>query len=126
MEDRDYLSTGIGFLKTLLGTYVLIIVGICYAASRQNAPVAEEPVSIEAEAHDNFTILSCNGKVFIMDTNSYNEFMNSKEETTVLVDTMEHETQGSVISKSDIQELGHCSSYEDAYQLADHFKGLSK
>ena len=82
MEDRDYLSTGIGVLKTLLGTYILIIVGICYAASKQTTPVAEQPVSIEAENHDNFTILSCNGRTFVIDTNTYNEFMKSSEETT--------------------------------------------
>ena len=113
--DRDQpLATGIGVLKTMLGAYVLFIVGICIAAAKQAGTVEEDPAAIESEYQEPYTVIECNGKTFVIDTASYDNFMNSPATTTVFVDTMSEEQTQTVVSKDELHEIQRCDSYEEA------------
>ena len=126
MARDDYLSSGIGVLKTLLGTYILIIAAIAYAGSKDTS-VANDPVAIEQEATSEFKIVSYNGKVFAVDSNAYDAFMQSDKEETVLIDALGQEAVPSIINKNDLEVLEICSSYDEAVQYIagmDAPKGL--
>ncbi len=123
MRDRDdYLSTGIGFLKTLLGTYIIIIAGICYMGYKDST-VEEDPVAIEQEAQDSYTILSFNGKAFAVETKEYEAFRKSNINTTVLIDALDQSPTQSVINKDDVQVLATVNSFD---QAAKYINNLEK
>ena len=113
MGRNDYASTGIGVLKTMLGTYILIIAGICYAASR-DAKAEQDPVAIVNEAQESYRILSYNGKVFAVNEDDYEAFKQSGSNDTVLIDALDQEPVQTIINKNDIEELAVCSSYDEA------------
>ena len=113
MGRNDYASTGIGVLKTMLGTYILIIAGICYAASR-DAKAEQDPVAIVNEAQESYRILSYNGKVFAVNEDDYEAFKQSGSNDTVLIDALDQEPVQTIINKNDIEELTICSSYDEA------------
>ena len=113
MGRNDYASTGIGVLKTMLGTYILIIAGICYAASR-DAKAEQDPVAIVNEAQESYRILSYNGKVFAVNEDDYETFKQSGSNDTVLIDALYQEPVQTIINKNDIEELTICSSYDEA------------
>ena len=113
MGGNDYASTGIGVLKTMLGTYILIIAGICYVASR-DAKAEQDPVAIVNEAQESYRILSYNGKVFAVNEDDYEAFKRSGSNDTVLIDALDQEPVQTIINKNDIEELTICSSYDEA------------
>ena len=113
MERTDYLSTGIGVLKTLLGTYILIIAAIAYAGSK-NADSPAETTAIESEVQEEYTVLSYNDKLFAVERSSYESFKNSGANETVLIDALGQEPEQTVINKDDILEIQVCNSYDEA------------
>ena len=113
MRDQP-AATGIGVLKTLLGTYIIIIAGIVYAAAHDGTKPLEDPVAIEQEATESYTILSYNGKVFAVNSSDYETFRQSEKDEVVLVDALNQEPVQSVINKNDLEELTICSSYDEA------------
>lgn len=109
----DSLGTGIGVLKAMLGTYILIIVTIFgYQAKHDN--VEENQIAIEAEAQEDYVVVSCNGKTLAIDAKSYDEYMNSDASQTLVIDTQDQNATQVVINKEDLQELKRCTSYEEA------------
>ena len=88
MRDEP-LAHGIGVLKLLFGTYVLIIVTIFGYSAKQHK-VEENPNAIEFEMQDDFVVLSYNDKVFPVDSKSYDEFMDSDKQETLMIDTLDN------------------------------------
>ncbi len=112
MRDEP-LSSGIGVLKFMFGTYVLILVTIFGFSAKQHK-VEEDPNAIEFEMQDDFVVLSYNDKVFPVDSKSYDEFMDSDKQETLMIDTLDNNNTQVIINKDSLQELKRCSSYDEA------------
>ena len=112
----NYIYSGMGFLKTLAGAYIIIIGGICFAAAKDayNDPVKHNATAISNEANESYTVISCNGKTIPMNTSEYEVFINSDKDKTIVVDTTGKSVTRTVIHKDDVQELKKCDSLEEA------------
>lgn len=112
MSREEPLAMGMGVLKFLLGSYILIISSITYLAYKDYK--AEELSGIEADQEDDYTVLSYNGRTFVMKSSTYDAYINSKYEDTVLVDELGQTSGIEHINKKDIQVLTVCPSFDEA------------
>ena len=115
MRDRtDYLATGIGFLKTLLGTYILVIAAVCCAGAMSESK--ETTSVVQEQTDDDVKIISFNDKVFLLDGQSYNAIVNSDQTSIVIMNEDGYKFKPTAANIKDFELIGSFNSYDEAFE----------
>lgn len=115
MRDRtDYLATGIGFLKTLLGTYILVIAAVCCAGGMSESK--ETTSVVQEQTDDDVKIISFNDKVFLLDGQSYNAIVNSDQTSIVIMNEDGYKFKPTAANIKDFELIGSFNSYDEAFE----------
>ena len=115
MKERP-IETGMGFLRTLAGVYVIIIGSICIQAAHDAYEFDKKEAAIMNEEAEEYSVLLCNGKTFAIKSSEFDQFMSSDKQETIVIDALSKSVNQVVINKDDIEELNRFNSYVLAAQ----------
>ena len=119
MRDRtDYLATGIGFLKTLLGVYILVIAAVCCAGAKSENK--EQTSIVQEQTDDDVKIISFNDKVFLLDGQSYNAIVNSENKGIIVMTEDGYKFKPTAANIKDFELIGSFNSYDEAFEYLEN------
>lgn len=113
--NNNYLGNGIGALKALLGTYVVILAVITGHAVSTNKVNIENNNNIESdidESNFTYTIVNCNNNSYIVSTSSYNNLEANKDKSVVVLADIDG--NNIVVERNQINKIGEFQTYDEA------------